>query len=184
MPAKKRPTAIQTRQGHPEGISDILGTAGQVAKYYGKKAINANSSPSKIAKNALKGANYVNPLNPKGLGKDIRNNFFAGKEIERVGRGKGSKKDAAIIAGTAASWLFPYAKVAKLGKGIQVAEDASRAAKLAAGAARGAVKVTGTAAGWGGADYVANKTTMAALNKVKPNKKATVTAKPKTKKGK
>ena len=166
MPAKKRPTAVQTRQGHTEGISDILGTAGKVAKY------------------AVKGANYINPVNPKGLQKDIRNTLFAGKEIERVATGKGSKKDAAIIAGTAASWLVPFGKLAQVSKVVKVGKGVTRTSKVATKAARGAAKTASAATAWGGADYAANKATLATLNKVKPNKKSTVTAKSKSKKGK
>jgi|694.fasta_scaffold01850_36 hypothetical protein len=176
--AKRKP-AVQT-----QGISDILNGAGTVGKYYGNKLIKANNSPSKIAKNAVKAANYVNPLNSKGLSKDVTDTFFAGKEIKRVVSGKGSKKDAAVIAGTTASWLVPFSKISQASKVVKVGKSVTRTSKVATKAARGAARTATAGAAFGGADYAANKATLATLNKVKPNKKPTVTTKPKTKKGK
>lgn len=186
MPAKRKP-AVQT-----QGISDILNVAGAVGKYYGNKLIKATDSPrdiyniGKSVYNAPRAAGrfMADSKKTSKAGKAIGDNFFAGKEIGRVVTGKGSKKDAAVIAGTAASWLVPFGKISQASKVVKVGKGVTRTSKVATKAARGAAKTASAATAWGGADYAANKATLAALNKVKPNKKSTVTAKSKSKKGK
>jgi len=161
----------------PQDLRDIIGGAVKVAKG-AKKVIDKTE---KIV---------LSIGNPKNKGKVIKGTgeaLFATKEIGKIAQGKGTKKDYANVAGMLASWAVPATKLSKAGKLIKVGKGITRTSKVATKVGRGGAKIGTTAAVWGGADYAANKATMATLNKIKPNTKPRVTAtvkpkiKPKTK---
>lgn len=135
----------------PQDLRDIIGAA------------------AKGAKKAAKVGLYLNPTNPKGISNDVANMFFAKKELTRIAQGKGTKRDYAEVAATAATFAVPVGKVGKL---IKVGKGLTRTSKVATKVVRG----TANTAGFIGLDEGVRRGVVGLGNKVKPT-----ATKPKTK---
>jgi hypothetical protein len=128
----------------PKGLRDIIGDVVHDTKAVGK--------------GVWKGANWISqPKNQNKVGKGIAENFLSSREIAKIVKGKGSKKDVAGVVANAASYVIPYGK---LYKGIDMAVKGGKVAK----GVRGVAKATGTVGAALAADAVVSK----GVNKVAP----------------
>ena len=150
MPPKKPQNA------KPQDLRDIIGKAAKAAKVAGKTVV------------------YLNPLNPNGLSNDFSNAFLSKRELTKIVKGKGTKKDYAEVAATAASFAVPAGKIAKV---IKVGKGLTRGSKVATKVVRGAANTAAAI----GIDEGVRKGVIAGANKVKPLRKVVTSPKPKTK---
>ena len=169
MAAKKKP-AIQRHQGH-NIIGDIVHGASNAAK-------DIAYDTKRVGKGIVKGANWISqPKNQNKVGRGIYEQLLSGKEVNKIAKGKGTKKDYASVAGNAAAWFFPYGKAAKGINMIKGGAEAGLATRAVAKSVRGVAK----GAMYLGIDEAAKKGVMTGANAVKPVRRIAATGKPKTK---
>lgn len=148
----------------PKGLRDIIG--------------GVVSDTAKVGKGVYKAANWISqPKNQNKVGKGIAENLLSSKELTKIVKGKGSKKDVAGVAANVASYVVPYGK---LYKGIDMAVKGGKVAK----GVRGVAKTAGTVGAALATDAAVTKGVTkvgGAVTAVTKGKKNTATSKSKTK---